>query len=349
MKLLKLAGINDVFGLDIGTSAIRGVQVKGVNAPYGLYRYGSVQIDPKISESSSANDKTVFKDIMSKFLEQSQFSTKHVVVGIPSNKTFITVVEFPKLPEAELHKTIEYQAENHIPMSADEVKIDWSVLGDVPGTDDKVEVLIASVTNEFTEKRLELIESLGLNVVAIEPDPIALMRALTPVSYLNSAIVLDIGERATDLVALTQGTPRLVRSIPTGGQAFIKAAMQNLNIDEKQANQFVYKFGLNRTSLEGQVHKALSPTADNLCAEIVKSIKFFVGRYQNLQLEKIIVSGRASSLPGFPLYVANNTGFPVEIGNAWQNVSYSPQLHNDLISISSRFAVASGLAQRRDQ
>mgnify|MGYP003454274533 CR=1 FL=1 len=79
-----------------------------------------------------------------------------------------------------------------------------------------------------------------------------------------------------------------------------------------------------------------------------KSIKFFQTRYTNVKLERIIVTGGASTLPEFPLYVANKFGIAVEIGNAWRNVAFPPEKQNELLSVSSHFAVAAGLAERQE-
>ena len=41
------------------------------------------------------------------------------------------------------------------------------------------------------------------------------------------------------------------------GQTLTKAAAQTLGLDDAQAEQFVHKFGLTQTKLEGQVFKAI--------------------------------------------------------------------------------------------
>jgi type IV pilus assembly protein PilM len=346
VNLKQLAGFSEFFALDIGTTAVRIVQLRGAGATKSLVRYGSVPIDAKTSQSDAASDQKRLADVVAQAVKQTGVSVKDVVVGIPSNKMFATVVDFPKLPHGELEKTIQYQLESHIPMAINESKVDWAVLGDSPANQDSVEVLLAAVSNSFAETRLDMLEGMGLNVIAIEPDGIALCRSLLPLNATGAYLVLDIGDKATDLVISYAGTPRLVRSIPTGGSTFVKAAQQNLNIDEKQAAQFVYKFGLNPDKLEGQVYRALESTADSLLSEIQKSIKYFSTRYNGASLEKIVVSGGASTLPGFPLHVANKLGIQVEIGNAWLNVSYPQSKHNDLLALSNHFAVAVGLAER---
>ncbi len=345
MKLSGLLGTSDFFALDIGTTAVRAVQLRG-GSQKSLAKYGSMPIPIKVAQSDAPEDRRKLADAISKLLSQAKISTKDVVVGIPSNKMFAAVIDFPKLPMGELKKTIEYQADTHIPMSRDDAKIDWAILGDSPAGADKTEVLLASVRNEYAEGRLELLEGLGLNVVAIEPDALGLVRSLLAREAQGANLILDIGAQATDLVIALNQSPRLIRSIPTGGEAFVKAAIQNLNIDEKQATQFVYKFGLNQDKLEGQVYRAIESTVDSIITEVQKSIKFFSTRYAGVEIDKIIVSGGASTLPGFPLHLANKLGLQVEIGNAWQNISYPQSKHNDLIALSNHFSVAVGLAER---
>ncbi len=142
--------------------------------------------------------------------------------------------------------------------------------------------------------------------------------------------------------------PRLTRSIPTGTEAIIRSAQQNLGIDDKQAQQFVYKFGVSKDKLEGQVYQAILGTVDLLVGEIDKSIKFFQTRYPENKLEKVIVTGGASTIPEFPLYLANKFGLSVEIGNAWRNVSFAPERQNELLAVSNQFSVAVGLAERNE-
>ncbi len=191
-----------------------------------------------------------------------------------------------------------------------------------------------------------MLEGIGLNVVAFEPDNLALVRALVPLASTAPQVVVDIGRKNTDIIITMNGAPRLMRSIQTGMEGIIRSAAQNLSVDEKQAEQFVLKFGLSRDKLEGQVYQAIIGTIDVLTNEIDKSIKFFQGRYPESRLERIIVTGGASILPEFPLYVANKFSLNVEIGNAWHNVVFSPERQNELTALSNQFGVAAGLAER---
>jgi type IV pilus assembly protein PilM len=343
-----LSGVKDFFGLDIGTSAIRLVQLRGSGPVKALVKYALVPIDTKTVLSDAKADQQKVANVIKDLIAQSKITTKNVAVGLPSSRVFTTVVDIDKLSPAELEKTITYQADTLIPTPISDSKIDWALLGDSPAAQNKVEIILSSVTNEFIEARLDMLEGLGLNVIAFEPDSIALARAIIPTDATTPQMVVDMGEHTTDLVISHNGGPKLTRSIPTGSDAILKSAIQNLNIDEKQAEQFVNKFGLSKDKLEGQIYNAIIGTVDVLVSEIDKSIKFYNTRYTTAPLERIIVTGSASVLPEFPLYLANKFTINVEIGNAWRNISFPQDRQNELLAVSNHFAVAAGLAERQE-
>ena len=344
-----LSGISDFFGLDIGTTAIRIVQLQGSGPVKNLVRYGYVPIGVKTAQSDSKADQQKLVESLRDLLTQARVSTSNVVVGLPSQRVFTTVADFDRLAPNELAKTIKYQAESLIPTPLADSTLDWALIGDSPVDKNKVEVLLTSASNDFIESRLDMLEAIGLNVIAFEPDNLALTRAILAPEATAAQMVVDVGNLSTDMVVAMAGSPRLTRSIPTGTEAIIKTAMQNLNIDQKQAEQFVFKFGISKDKLEGQIYQAIIGTVDLLMSEIDKSIKFFQKRYgDTAKIDRIIVTGGASALPEFPLYIANKFGASVEIGNAWRNVSFSADRQNELLALSNHFGVAAGLAERQE-
>lgn len=337
--------ISEFFGLDIGTSGIRLVKLD--HSSNALQTYAYMPVDTKMAVSDSKADQEALAQSVKALVSKSGVRTKNAAVGLPSQKVFTTVVDIDRLSKDELAKTIQLQADTLIPTPIAESKIDWELLGDSPQDKTKVEILLSSVPNSYAEARLDLLENIGLNVIAFEPDSLAIARALVDPVLSLPQMILDMGALSTDLVILLSGSPRLTRSIPTGYEAIIKAATQNLNIDEAQARQFVAKFGLNPQKLEGQIFHAISGTIDLLMNEVDKSIKFFTTRYQGTKLDRIIVAGSATSLPEFPVYLANKFNINVEVGNAWRNVNYSPERQSELLGISAQFSVAVGLAERK--
>jgi type IV pilus assembly protein PilM len=344
MKSSIFNAVGDFFALDIGTSAIRIVQLKGNSSNKALFKFGAVAVDVKTALSDAAADQQKIAELVNGLVAETGVTTNNVAVGLASNKTFVTVVDVPKMTAQEFGRTIKYQVEQYIPMALDEAKVDWAILGDSPKEEGKMEVLLASVSKKFSENRLDMLESIGLNVISFEPDSLALARSLTPIDDNNARLIVDMGEYNTDIVVMYGGAPRLVRSIPSGGQTLLRSVVQNLSIDENQARQFVYKFGMDSTKLEGKVAKALAAGAEVVATEVQKSIKFFNDRYPNVSMNSITASGATGILPGFGQYLSQAAGgIPVQPGNSWQNVSYSSDVHEQLMSINHQFAVAVGL------
>jgi len=344
MAMLK--GVGDFFALDIGTNSVRVVQLSPSGGGWNLQHYGYAAIDAKISASDSPEAKRRLGEVIMTAIGQSGIKEKNVAIGLPSNKTFTTVIDVATMSEAELKSTIKYQMDQYIPMAVDEAKSDWALLGQSLHDPKQQEVLLASTAKTYAEERLELVESLGLNVIAAEPDQLAMVRSLLPEGVKDAQLIIDMGEQSTDLAITFNGSPRLVRNIPTGVQSLIKAAVQNLNVQEDQARQFIMKFGLAPDRLEGQVYKSIEGILDGFSAELTKSIKFFQTRYPNIPVGGILLSGFGASVPKFGEYVTQKTGLPSAIGNPWQRVKVSQTDQQQLGSVASEFATVIGLAQR---
>ncbi len=244
--------------------------------------------------------------------------------------------------------TIKYQVDQYIPMAVNEAKVDWAPLGTSLHDTKQQEVLIASTANTYAEERLEFIEGLGLNVIAAEPDPLAMIRSLLPAGISDARLIIDVGEQSSDLAITFGDSPRLVRTIPMGIRTLVKAIVQNLNVQEDQARQFILKFGLAPDRLEGQVYRAVESTLDTFATELIKSIKFFQTRYPNTPVGGVLLSGYAAVVPQFGRYISAKTNIASSVANPWQHVRVAQGDQQQLLAVAAEFATVIGLAQRRN-
>ncbi len=344
MKIL--SGNIEYFALDIGTTAVRAVQLARSGGGWSLSHYGMAPVSLRVATSDSPEDQKKLSETIMTVIGQSGITTKNVILGVPANKTFATVIDMPNMPLSEMAATIKYQADQYIPSSLDESKVDWALLGKPTPNSPTNEVLLVSVANSYVEQKLDFIESLGLNVIAIEPEPLAVMRALQPASDPSGKVIVDFGDFSTDIIITYADGPRLIRSIPTGVQSLVKVASQNLNVDPQQAQQFIMKFGVQQDKLEGQIYRVVESTVDQIAAEITKSVKFFQTKYPTIPLSQIIMSNYAVTVPGLGEYLAQKVGIQAQVGNPWQQVRVPVADQTNLQPLSSQFGVAVGLAQR---
>ena len=269
-------GVGDFFSLDIGTDALRIVQLSG-NAQHGwsLQRFAYVPVSRSILQDSSDTGKRRLGETIVSAVQQAGIKTKNVALGLPSNKTFTTIIEVPTQDQKSMEKVVRYHEDQYIPMAIEDAKVDYVILGPSPNDPNITEVLLSSTSIAYAEERMESVETFGFNLIAQEPDSIAMSRALTPPGVNEARLIIDYGEDSTDL-SVVFGAPRLVRMLPGGLSVLVRTVANSLNVKESQARQFILKFGLAQDKLDGQVFKALDQTLENFASELSKSIRFSV-------------------------------------------------------------------------
>ena len=342
-----LHGVGDFFSLDIGTNSMRIVQLSG-NAQHGwtLQKFAYVPIDQKLTADSSELGKKRLGEAILGAVNQAGIKVKNVAVGLPASKTFTAIIDTETLPEKELRKSFKYELDKYVPMPLSEAKADYVILGPSPNDPSKTEILISSVAKEYAESTMEMIEKTGLNIVAMEPEPLAMARALNIPGAIDATLVVDFGEKSTDLVINYQNQPRLVRSIPGGFGSLIKGVSSGLGVRDDQARQFILKFGLDQNQVESQVFRILNTHLDTFASELTKSVRFFQTNYLNGKIGGIILSGYASMIPLFSEFIEAKTSIPTMKGNPWQMVRTTPAQQQALMNVASEFAVVIGLSER---
>jgi len=323
------------------------IQLSGnVDKGWVLEKFAYVPVDPKVTKDDSEAGKRKLGEIILGAREQAGIRTKNIALGLPARKTYTAIIEVPNAPQRELTQTVKYEADQYVPMSVDEAKIDFAVLGICPNDPKKAEILLSSTDSAYAESVMEGIEQLGLNVIAQEPEPISMVRALAPVGVQDARMIIDLGETSTDLVVMYQGAPRLVRSIPGGLTSFVRTVESSLKVRGDQARQFILKFGLAQDKLEGKVYEALGSTLESFAFEMTKSVRFFQNRYVGAQVGGIVLSGFSGIIPFMAEYIEMKTGVATTQGNPWQYVKVTPEQQQLLLPVASEFSVAIGLAER---
>src|SRR4051812_11793045 len=121
-----LSGVSSFFGLDIGTTAVRVVQLRGGGGTKALERYGFIPVPGNIGMSDAKADQQKLAQVIRELLDQVKVTTRDVAVGLPSSKVFTTVVDMDRLSPGELQKTLLFQADSLIPTPVAESKLDWA-------------------------------------------------------------------------------------------------------------------------------------------------------------------------------------------------------------------------------
>ena len=341
-----LSGVPEFFGLDVGTTAVRVVQLKGKGSNKSVFRYGRMPIDPSVSGRSDVDSVAKLANIIREALVQNQITTRNVVMGLPTNKVYSNIKEFEAMAAADFTKTLRFQIERIVPSYA-ESKVDWAVLDAQDKQAEKKEVFICSAPNSFIQQRLEMLESINLNVLAFEPDSLALIRAMSSANADQDSLIVDVGFKDTDIIVIHKNQPRLITTVTVGIFGIIKSIINSVHVDQAQAQQLIFQTGLMENPNYPSLRSSILQATDVLVLQVRKAVNFFVNRYPQSGLSKVLLCGDIAYVPGFAEFLAQQANLQVNIGDAWQNVVCPQEIHEDLKNLSANFIVAAGLAERQ--
>jgi len=325
-------------GLDVGTSTVKGIQVKGRTL---LSYRQSPAPEASILSDNSADLKKVSEEL-GRFFSEGGFKTRNVVVSVPESQVFTRVISLPQMGEAEIASAVQNEAQQYVPMPLEKVTLDYEILGKSETQPDQVDLLLVAVPKSLAQKYLKVLRDGGLNPLSLETETIALSRSVVGDST-NPVMVASIGATTSDISVFSGGTLRFTRSISTGGQALERALLQAFNLQPGQAAEYLRAYGLEE-KLGGKVMTAIRPIFDIITGELKRAQAFFSSRGKR-PVSRLVLVGGTASLPGVLVYLADALGIEVARGNPWEKISLPSAFPRETLEEQApSLAIAAGLA-----
>ncbi|USN53711.1 MAG: type IV pilus assembly protein PilM [Candidatus Nomurabacteria bacterium] len=348
-------------GIDIGTSSIKVSEFRNEEGRPRLLSYGFVEQPSEVLKSDSPEAIQQVVTTLLGVFKKGHMQSRKVVSALPSYAVFTSILSLPVMPKKDLYSAIRWEAKKIVPMSLDEMVLDWRLLHDPEeATDEKgkkskkdqissggpknTRVLITAAPKNLVKRYIDIFKLAELEIVSLETESFALVRSL--LGRDNSTVmVVDIGAIATEISVILDGIPFLNRSIDVGGETITKSIANSLNIDAERAEQIKRDFGVMSGPSTSQIPRVIEFVMQN----IVNEIRYILSMYQNQgekPIEKIVLSGGSAFLPNLPSYLEQMIKLKCYIGDPWARVVYPVELKPVLDEIGPRFAVANGLAMR---
>lgn len=340
------------FGLDIGTSNLKVVQLAQSGKNFKLLSFGSIPTPVKSLLSESTFDVEALVEAIKKLVRDAKISIPFVATALPEAQIFTRVIEMPYLSENELSSAIKWEAEQYVPVPLTDVSLDYQVLSypaeRVAGA--KMEVLLVAAPNVIIEKYVRVLTMAGLKPVAIETEIIAVARSLVGNNpYSPTTLIVNIGSATTDLSIVRAGSIAFTRSIATAGTALSRAISSDLSLEMSQAEEYKRSYGLDETKLEGKVAAALKPVFEVVLTEVKRALSSYQSKRPDDPVKRLVLCGGTAKMPGVVVYLAEALGVEVQIGDPWFNIEKDEKVKNEAARLSEEgplFAAAVGLALR---
>jgi type IV pilus assembly protein PilM len=357
-------------GLDIGSSAIKLVQLQDTKSGTALYKAGSAPTPRESVKGGVVVDPLAVAKAIESLLEALQVESGTVTAGVAGPTVVVREVPLPVMSDRQLRKSIQWEARNYISFPVEDSIVEFEVLERPPaGEGSQMRVMLVAAPRDMVDSQVEAIELAGLDPAAVEIQPFAMMRGILATDGLateegDTTAVLGIGAAYTDITIMKDGMFVLTRMIPIAGDAFTEAIKNALDIDTEEANQLketamqIVSSEEERATLDPaaqQASRAIEPLLDELIREVRRSLAYHDYQQQapdagagDLGVNRLLLSGGSAKLPRVHEYFQAQLGVPVEIVSVFGNGHLRAQGVNQdyLQSHAPTLLVGAGLALR---
>jgi type IV pilus assembly protein PilM len=338
-------------GLDIGSSAVKAIELKPAGKGYKVAAFGSEPVPPDSIVDGAIIDGTAVAEAVRRLFESRGIKTRDVAASLSGSAVIVKKISLPTMTGAELAESIYWEAEQYIPFDIQDVNLDYQILhrGDAGGRS-SMDVLLVAAKKEKIADYTGVISQAGRTAVVIDVDSFALQNAYEA-NYGTEpgavVMLLNAGASATNINILEGEQSVFTRDISTGGNAYTEALQKELNLPFDQADQLKRGLPVDGAAFD-DARPVLRAVTENVMLEVQKTFDFYKASAPSDRVTRIIVSGGASRAEGFSEMLGDRFQAPVEPFDPFRKVTFdSARFKLNPAEIGPTAAVAVGLALRR--
>ncbi len=335
--------------LDIGSTYIKLVQIKGSQKSYHLVKFGMVPLPPEVIVEGAVMDAGRVVDAIKELLAANKVKVKEAVISVSGSSVIIKRIQVSDMTDEELAESIKWEAEQYIPFSIDDVNIDFQKIG--PGAmEGQADVLLVAVKKDKINDYVNLVKEAGLEPVVMDVDAFALgnMYELNYEAEAGTTALLNIGASVMNINILKDGVSTFTRDVTVGGNRYSEALQKDFGLSTEDAEKV--KRGEDVDGVDKQQAAGiLSSVTEDIVTEIQRSFEFYRSTAGSEKLARALISGGCTRIPGFLSVLSERLEVPAEIANPFKNIRYDPKRFNlaFMEEAGPMAAVAVGLAIRR--
>jgi len=315
-----------LIGLDIGSSAVKAIELKPAGKGYRVSAIGMEPIPPDSIVDGAIIDGGAVAEAVRRLFENKQFKARDVVASLSGNSVIVKKITLPSMTEQELGESIYWEAEQYIPFDIQDVNLDYEIL--TPGTDGQgtMDVLLVAAKKDKIADYTNVIVQAGRTPVVVDVDAFALQNAYEAnYGFQDGVIValLNMGASATNINILNGPQSVFTRDISMGGNAFTEAVQRELGLPYELAEQLKKGEDVDGATYE-DARPVLKAMTDNILLEVEKTFDFFKATASSDRIDRIVLSGGAARIEGFAQALATRFHTKVEMFDPFRQVSIDP-------------------------
>ena len=330
-------------GLDIGSTSIRAVEATlGKDRPI-IQNFGQVFLPPGTVVGGVLKDDKVVTAALRQLWTSQTFNTKEIVLGVSHQQVVVREIDIAKLPPKDLRAALPFLVRDVLPLPVEQALLDFYPLDKNTPSGDTVHGLLIASPKAPVIETVHAVEAAGLHVAQVDLACFAALRASAHLANDTEAL-LDIGANATNVIVHTDGTPKIVRTIPRGGAEVTSMLATRLGLSNSEAETVKCRVGL-RSDADTESADVVAEAIRPFITEIRSSFSYFASSHPGERVRRLALVGGAALLPGLPERLTDELGVPAFLSDPLQRVVDPRQggRHDALGRFRSSAAVSIGL------
>jgi len=343
---------DSVIGVDIGSAAIKVVQLKKDKGRVVLETYGAVPTGPYANKKSGEMPTLSTEQIVTAIVDvltESNITSKHAALSLQATASLIFVVDLPgNIKESQYETVVPTEARKYIPIPLSEVSLDWWVIPDQEyiaseKKAEKKEVLVVAVRNETLSEYRDVVKQANLDTKLFELEVFSMIRSSFG-HELEPVVLVDFGARSVRVAIIEYGIVRVFHTVNRGSHHISQTMATSLGVDFEKAEKLKQTEGLQ--SSNSDVLQVINTSLIYIFSEI-NSVLLQYEREYNKSIGKMLISGGGSRMPGFIEKTKQEFPFDVAHVAPFEKTVY-PEFLKDILEASGpEFSIAIGLALKR--
>ncbi|HSK62458.1 MAG TPA: type IV pilus assembly protein PilM, partial [Pyrinomonadaceae bacterium] len=344
----KGSGKKNLVGLDIGSSSVKAVELGKKGAALQLLNLGFENLQTDTIVDGQIMELNNVSNVIVQIFSEHQIRTTRVAAGVSGHSVIVKNIVLPQMSQEELQESFSWHAEEHIPFDIADVNLDYELTGK---SQDALHVLMAACKSDKIANVKQAIQLAGKQPVIIDVDAFALQNCYE-VNYRprpgEIVALLNIGA-ATMNINILDGTRSIfARDASVGGSQYTSLLQRELGLSFEQAEGVKRGLALPDGIEPRPIQPIIETVSETLALEVKKTVDFYRATAQDgdAAIQKILIAGGGSKLPGLADFLAKRFEIPVEVFDPFRQIEvdsrkFDPDYMREIVP---EMAVAVGLA-----
>lgn len=346
-------------GLDISDLSVKFVRVRHEGSRLAIDAFGEVAIPPGIVVDGEVKREADLTSVLKAELRDQRgrsLNERFCVAALPEEKSFVRVLELPKLAAQDLGLAVRWEVEGAVPLRFDEIYYDYELIASrrpPPAPPDHQDVLLTAFPRAVIASYERAISAAGLRLTALELESQAICRAVISDALLgDSLLLIDIGAVRSSFIIFAGSTLVFTKSIPLGGRDIEATIAKELGVSLEEARAIKVEHGFDAGYENGRLTSALSPLLVTLVTELGLELAFYRDHPRTKHAElpdisAVYLCGGDANLAGLAEYLAAAVRKDVRIADPLVKLPAAPGVVPPIPKNQAlQYATAIGLALR---